>query len=194
MMRVLHKIVEDSGYEAWIYQEHDSKLKAQRSMQTVFELIDWIVRLQDKDPKKTLSDCINMLMLIDRLDNDDENNDACVQLMTAHASKGLEFPFVYLVGMEEGLLPHQNSIDTDNIEEERRLAYVGITRAQWELTMSLTRSRKRAGEWMRCQPSRFLEELPEEHVTWIGKRQHSDKERNNTAAQSHLANLKSMLQ
>ena len=87
-----------------------------------------------------------------------------VQLMTLHASKGLEFPHVFLVGIEEEILPHRNSIEDNNIEEERRLAYVGITRAKKTLTMSLSRTRKRFGEKQGTTPSRFIEELPEEDI------------------------------
>lgn len=78
-----------------------------------------------------------------------------VQLMTLHASKGLEFPYVYMVGMEEGFLPHQSSIDEDNIDEERRLAYVGITRAQKELTFTLCKGTPSVRRTGAPEPSRF---------------------------------------
>ena len=97
---------------------------------------------------------------------EEEDNSDQVQLMTLHASKGLEFPHVFLIGMEEGILPHQTSIDEDNVEEERRLAYVGITRAQKELTFSLCRERRQYGELVRPEPSRFLAELPNDDVLW----------------------------
>ena len=89
--------------------------------------------------------------------------------MTLHASKGLEFPYVYLVGMEEELLPHRVSIEDEQIEEERRLAYVGITRAQKSLCLTLSKQRRRGGEVQDCQPSRFLDELPEDSLEWFGR-------------------------
>ncbi|MDD1606799.1 MAG: ATP-binding domain-containing protein, partial [Methylococcaceae bacterium] len=115
-----------------------------------------------------------------------------VSLMTLHAAKGLEFPHVFLIGVEENILPHQNSIETDNIEEERRLAYVGITRAQRSCTFSYCTHRKRYGEISECEPSRFLNELPEDDLEWVNKKQLSPeviKER----GRANLANLKTML-
>jgi len=84
------------------------------------------------------------------------------------SAKGLEFPHVFVVGFEEELIPHATSIQEDNIEEERRLAYVGITRAEKSLTMTMARSRKRYGEKIVCEPSRFIEELPEDDTEWMG--------------------------
>ncbi len=84
--------------------------------------------------------------------------------MTLHASKGLEFPHVTIMGMEEELLPHRGSIEEDNVEEERRLCYVGITRAKRSLTLTLCAKRKQFGEMLDCAPSRFLDELPYDDV------------------------------
>jgi len=123
---------------------------------------------------------------------EEDNSSDQVSLMTLHAAKGLEFPHVFLIGMEENLLPHQNSIETDNIEEERRLAYVGITRAQRSLTFSYCTHRNRYGEISECEPSRFLSELPEEDLEWVNKKQLPPevlKER----GKASLAHLKTML-
>ncbi|MCE3045244.1 MULTISPECIES: UvrD-helicase domain-containing protein [Legionella] len=189
----LREMVEESGYEAYIYEQCDTPAKAQKRMENIWELLDWIDRLLNKDPEKNLVDIINKLILIDILEQGDEQDKEAVQLMTLHASKGLEFPFVYLVGMEEDLLPHRVSIDEDQIEEERRLAYVGITRAQRELCLSLAKQRRRGGEVQDCQPSRFLEELPVDSIEWFGKSGEKNEERAKAVAKSHLTALKNML-
>ena len=131
-------------------------------------MLDWLVLNDDEDGEdKTLSDCVAKLVLRGILDrsNDEQEGDE-VSLMTIHAAKGLEFPHVFVVGLEEGLLPHRSSIDEDNIEEERRLFYVAMTRAQFGLTLSMARVRQRYGETIDCDPSRFLEELPDDDLDW----------------------------
>jgi len=120
-------------------------------------------------------------------------DDDQVSLMTMHASKGLEFPYVYIVGMEEELLPHRTSIEEENIEEERRLCYVGITRAQKELTFSLTSKRRRYGEVVDCEPSRFLEELPEEDLEWIEGKQRLEGEERKEFGRASMAGIRELL-
>jgi ATP-dependent DNA helicase Rep len=132
------------------------------------------------------------IMLMDILErNEEEQAHDQVSLMTLHAAKGLEFPHVFLIGLEENILPHQNSIDTGNIEEERRLAYVGITRAQRSCTFSYCTHRKRYGEITECEPSRFLTELPEDDLEWVSKKQLSPEE-SKERVKSHFVTLKAI--
>ena len=123
--------------------------------------------------------------------DEEEKGPDSVQLMTLHASKGLEFPHVFIIGMEEKLLPHRASIDDGNIEEERRLAYVGITRARETLSMTMASKRKQFGEVLDCKPSRFIEELPAEDLTWQGREDDSE-EANEKRGQETLAGLKNL--
>lgn len=190
---VLRDMVDESGYEAYLYEQCETTVKAQKCMENVLELLAWIERLLTKEPDSTLSDIINKLILIDLLEQADEHEADTVQLMTLHASKGLEFPFVYLVGMEEDLLPHRVSIDENMIEEERRLAYVGMTRAQKGLCMTLARKRRREGEMQTCTPSRFLDEIPSDHLEWFGRSDDTNEVRSKALAQSHLQGLKNLL-
>lgn len=192
-VEILKEMVDDSGYEAYIYEQSDSPAKAQKRMDNVWELLEWVGRLLAKDEQQDLGNVINKLILIDILEQNEEENNETVQLLTLHAAKGLEFPYVYLVGMEEDLLPHRVSIDDNQIEEERRLAYVGITRAQRGLCMTLAKQRRRAGEKQDCQPSRFLDELPADSLEWYGKSGERNEEQSKALAKSHLAGLKNLL-
>ena len=167
-------------------------------MKNVSELFRWITDMLAGDgdnPPMTLMDVVARLTLRDMLERqqEDEQGDQ-VQLMTLHASKGLEFPYVFLIGMEEGLLPHQSSIDEDNIEEERRLAYVGITRAQRELWFVLARERRQFGEAVRPAPSRFLLELPQDDLHWEGRQPPPSAEQVQKTGQQAVARLRAMLQ
>lgn len=190
---VLREMVEVFAYEGYIYEQTDTPQQAQKRMDNVWQLIDWVGGLFSKKPDNTLSDVVNTMILIDILDKAEDKDADTIQLMTLHAAKGLEFPCVYLVGMEEGILPHRVSIDADQIEEERRLAYVGITRAKQVLTLTLSRRRRRGGEMVACLPSRFLDELPQDSLEWFGKTQERDEVKSKALARSHLEALKMML-
>ncbi len=120
----VRSLVRDSHYEDWLYETSSSPKAAEMRMKNVSDLYSWIVADLEGDnydnEVKTLREVVQRLTLRDMMERGEDNDDADqVQLMTLHASKGLEFPYVYLVGMEEGLLPHQSSIDEDNVEEER---------------------------------------------------------------------------
>ncbi|HCC61468.1 MAG TPA: ATP-dependent DNA helicase Rep, partial [Pseudomonas sp.] len=126
---------------------------------------------KDEDGDMTIEDAIGKLVLRDMLERQQEEEEGAegVQMMTMHASKGLEFPSVYIIGFEEEILPHRSSIESDTIEEERRLAYVGITRAKRNLALTFAAKRKQYGEVIDCTPSRFLDELPPEDLVWEGQ-------------------------
>jgi ATP-dependent DNA helicase Rep len=183
----VRSLVERIDYAGWCRDNAPSRAAAERRMDNVGELVAWLARLHAESAAEgggpnrtgaaTLPELVARLTLLDVLERQDEAEAGDrVALMTLHAAKGLEFPHVYLVGMEEELLPHRGSLeetahpDTDTetgagslrggIEEERRLCYVGITRAQQSLTFTRARRRRRFGETVTCEPSRFLAELP----------------------------------
>ena len=110
------------------------------------------------------------IALMTLLEGRDEEETDAVKMSTLHASKGLEYPQVFLVGCEEGLFPHGDSVEEGNIEEERRLMYVGITRAQKKLVLTHCIKRKRAGQWQFPEPSRFIDEMPAEDITVLGRK------------------------
>ena len=165
------------GYNAYIKANTESKVAVEIKTKNVKVLLSWVSDLIDGkkgDAKLNFIEAVDKLGLREMMDrqSDDQENDA-VQMMTLHASKGLEFPYVFLVGMEEGTLPHKNSLPSDdnqedNVDEERRLAYVGITRARQELTLLLAReSNSRGGVASVVHPSRFLKELPQADIEYF---------------------------
>ncbi len=169
----LRAMVVDIDYEPWIRQNSSSERAAAFRMGNVWYLIDALKTLLEKDDgtDMTIEQAIARLVLRDMLERQQEEQEGAegVQMMTLHASKGLEFPHVYIMGMEEEILPHRSSIEADSIEEERRLAYVGITRARQKLVFTFAARRKQYGEVMACTPSRFLAELPAEDLLWEGR-------------------------
>ena len=193
-MSVVRQLVHDIDYRAWLQDNAKDPNEAERRLQNVDELLGWLERMGKPDEQApTLADMVNRISLLDRLDRSDEGNDNCVRLMTLHAAKGLEFPHVFMVGMEENLLPHRSSIEADDFDEERRLAYVGITRAQKTLTLSYASKRRRAGEWESCEPSRFLSELPQDDLRWDKPGGARNAEEQRQRGQAHLAQLRGLL-
>lgn len=193
---VVRDLIRDIGYEDWLYENSPSPKAAEMQMKNVSTLFKWVTEMlkgDDLDEEMTLEQVVARLTLRDMLSrNESEEELDQVQLMTLHASKGLEFPYVYMIGMEEGLLPHQVSIDEDNVEEERRLAYVGITRAQKELTFTLAKERSQYGETIKPTPSRFLNELPQEDVEWESGPKKRTEDQKKQLADKGIANLKAL--
>jgi ATP-dependent DNA helicase Rep len=187
------KIISDLDYEGWLRDTQPDEESAIRKINNVHDLQQMVKRISDNNITNTLSQIVSKLTLIDLLDRDNENNANCVNLMTLHAAKGLEFPYVYLVGMEEKILPHKTSIEDETIEEERRLAYVGITRAQRKLNISYAMQRKRFGDVETTEPSRFIEELPQECIQRRGVNSDLQGEERIEHGQQQLAQLRSLL-
>ncbi|EMG1420022.1 DNA helicase Rep [Vibrio cholerae] len=196
-VEAVRALVRDIRYEDWLYETSASPKAAEMRMKNVSDLYSWIVAdLEGDNPdqqEKTLKEVVQRLTLRDMMERGEENDDSdAVQLMTLHASKGLEFPYVYLIGAEEGILPHQTSIDEENVEEERRLMYVGITRAQRELTFMVCKERRQFGELIKPTQSRFLDELPQEDIEWEVKKKPVTQEERMAKGQAHIANLRAM--
>ena len=156
---VLRELLSDVGLIRDLEtQKVDPKTKEKR-VGFVLELMRGLDRFVEQNPEKRLRDYLERVMLFTQNDREEESVSNQVTLMTLHSAKGLEFPYVFLVGMAEGVFPNQRSLDESGEEEERRLCYVGITRAREELTLSMARRRKRYREEVSQTMSRFLNDI-----------------------------------
>ena len=194
---VLDDLMKAIDYEAYLYGTFDDK-QAQDKWLNVLDFLNWLKEKghggrEGTDTEKSLLDLTQMVALMGMLEGRDHDPDA-VRMSTLHAAKGLEFGHVFMVGVEEGILPHKGDPDAppddfaQRIEEERRLMYVGITRAQRSLTITWCKKRKRVRESMACEPSRFIKEMRLDE----GDALPTDAE--TLSPQDRLANLKALLQ
>ncbi|WP_258579979.1 DNA helicase Rep [Acinetobacter baumannii] len=194
----VHQMMNEAGYIDYIREQSATPAQEKSKLDNIENLFssiqNLINRAEDVD-EKNIESVIRKLVLLDMLEQQQEEEDTDkVNLLTLHAAKGLEFPYVYIMGLEEELLPHKNSIAAETIEEERRLMYVGITRARQGLTLTLAEQRKNGGQMKQMTPSRFLDELPQDELEWLGRKKKiaanvDPKEQ----AQQYLANLKALL-
>jgi ATP-dependent DNA helicase Rep len=186
---VLPELIKAIDYETFLY-DHEEERTAQTRWGNVCEFANWLNRKGEQDGK-TLIDLTQSIALINMLDKQNNDDIDAVQLSTLHASKGLEYKHVFLVGVEEGILPHRESTDPAKIEEERRLMYVGITRAQRTLHISYCERRKQAREFVPCEPSRFIDEMGKEDVRFSGGKQ--DVPPDKATGSARLDAMKAML-
>jgi len=193
---LLDEMMKEINYEFYLYDTFDER-QAQSKWQNVLDFTGWLKEKgtggrDGTDEEKSLLELTQMVALMTMLEGKDEEPDA-VRMSTLHASKGLEYPHVFLVGVEEGILPHKGDPDAPietlaaRIEEERRLMYVGITRAQRSLHVTWCKRRKRARESVNCEPSRFIKEMKLDEGDAV------PKEEEKLTPQDRLANLKALL-
>ena len=190
--RLLDELMRKIGYADWLAATLDRR-DAQARTQSVDDFVGWLARKGEADGRNLL-ELTQMIALITMLEEREGESPDAVRLSTLHAAKGLEFPHVFLVGLEEGILPHREAVDAGNVEEERRLMYVGLTRAERSLHLSYCRTRKRAGEKVDCAPSRFLAELAQDDVRYADQPLSADEATKAKAAGSaRLQALKAMV-
>jgi len=189
----LGDLLAEVDYEGWLVSQAKDPMAADRAAENVQELVRWLERMLKQNRDWTLHDLLAQISLLDRLADENENDADGVRLMTLHAAKGLEFSSVFLVGVEEDQLPHKNSLEGADLEEERRLLYVGITRARQRLTISYCQQRQRHGSHIQCTPSRFLEELPGEDLRWEGRDAQLTDDQRRERGREAIANLRDLL-
>lgn len=196
-MPLVRQMIVETGYIDYI--KEDSKNPQQEkgrldNIEMLYSSISSLINRAEDDDDKTIDAVIRKLVLLDMLEQQqEEENTNKVNLMTLHAAKGLEFDYVYIIGCEENILPHHNAILTDNIEEERRLMYVGITRAKVELTLLLAKQRRSGSDYKTVSPSRFLDELPIEHINYPFHKGMTAQKDPKQVANDYLSNIQAML-
>ncbi len=179
-LEVSQKLLEMINYEQYLRTD-SSEAAFEWRLKNVQTLMSWIEDLVkgERDDPVSFADAIERLGMRELMEKKpDEEEQNAVNMMTLHAAKGLEFPNVFILGWEEGILPHRTSIDENNIEEERRLAYVGVTRAQTRLTLVMARQRKSGPSLVDQEPSRFLSEMPESDLHFINNEVQVEKATN----------------
>jgi ATP-dependent DNA helicase Rep len=199
-MSAINEMLDDADYLDWLHQNASNGNVAQKRWENVQFLLSQLSNVlknddsESEDGDSKIENAIAKLILRDLLDREEEESaDDKVQLLTLHAAKGLEFLHVFMIGMEEDILPHKNSVEGGQIEEERRLAYVGITRAQRTLTMTSALQRTQFGDTSATTPSRFIDELPEDDLVRIGGGDSQmSAEENQAKGEESLAALKEL--
>lgn len=196
---LVRQMMNEAGYIDYIREQAATPAQEKSKLDNIESLYNSIQSLINKAEDvddRNIESAIRKLVLIDMLEQQQEEQDLDkVNLLTLHAAKGLEFPYVYMMGLEEELLPHRNSIAADTIEEERRLMYVGITRAKQGLTLTLAEQRKNGGQMKQMNPSRFLDELPADEVEWLGRKKINPSQAVDPVEQTRraLENLKALM-
>ena len=197
---IVRQMILETGYIDYV-KEQSATPAAEKvrldNIEMLYNSIQNLINRADDVDDRNIESAIRKLVLLDLLEQQQEEQDTDkVNLMTLHAAKGLEFPYVYIMGLEEELLPHKNSIAAETIEEERRLMYVGITRARQGLTLTLAEQRRAGGQMKQMTPSRFLDELPQDELDWLGRKNKLNASANvdpKAQAQMYLQNLKALL-
>ena len=165
---LINGLLKEIDYENHLLASEEGKA-GEIKWRNVSDLTGWLERKGEQDGKNII-ELAQTVALMTLLEGKSEEEVDAVKLSTLHASKGLEYPYVFLVGCEEGILPHNDSIEEENVEEERRLMYVGITRAKRQLTLTHCLKRKKQGTWQFPEPSRFIDEMPQEDIKILGRK------------------------
>lgn len=166
---VVQALLQEIGYEAYLTGAEEGGKAAEIRWKNVQDLAGWLAK-KGEEGEKNLIELTQTIALMTLLEGRDDGEIDAVKMSTLHASKGLEYPFVYLVGCEEGLFPHADSVEAGALEEERRLMYVGITRAKQQLTLTHCIKRKRQGTFVFPEPSRFINEMPQGDLDILGRK------------------------
>jgi ATP-dependent DNA helicase Rep len=183
-------LLAETGYDAHLRASAPDKAMFERRLANVGELLEWL-KEGARRSGDGVGDLAAQLAILTNADRDDPGN--AVRLMTLHSAKGLEFRHVFLIGVEDGTLPHEGGIEEGRLEEERRLFYVGITRAKEHLVLSYAATKTRFGEVVRLDPSRFLAELPADDLRWEGRDPVADASDRDERKKSHLDRLAALL-
>ncbi len=188
---VAEKLIERSRYLDWLRTESSDPAVFERRRENLSEFITWLKMFAPAHIAKGKGlDVLSQALLQISLAGKEDDRENVVRLMTLHSAKGLEFDHVYIIGMDDGTFPHQSAIDEGRLEEERRLLYVGITRARKYLTLSYPKQRQRYGETDGCDASRFLSELPDLQLPPPG----AIESRTKNMAAVHLAAMRALLE
>jgi ATP-dependent DNA helicase Rep len=182
---LLRRLAEKSGLLAELRAQCKDEASFERRKANLEELAEWF-----EGGRGSAGDLAAQLALLSRNDKDDGGNQ--VRLMSLHAAKGLEFRYVFIVGCEDGTLPHETAMEEGSLAEERRLMYVGITRAKQGLYLSHSRTTRRFRETVRLQPSRFLDELPQAELQRDGADPVADAERRQERAKVGFAAISAL--